>query len=1059
MSTRRRTGKVAPGPKLAGILTCFFLSGAASLVDQVAWAKALGLIFGHTAYAVATVLAVFMAGLAAGSAYLGRWGEGHREPIALYARIEFLVGATAALSLLGLGGVRSLYIAAYPVLGGSQPLLLALRFLAAAVVLFIPTFLMGGTLPILVSSVAKNSTDLGIRVSQLYWVNTLGAVGGTLIAGFVLLPACGLRLTIASAVAMNLGAGLLALRISKQTRSTQEPATGPSPATFSASELPRSPSRFLLFLFAMVGGTAFAYEIAWTRLLAITIGSSTYAFTLMLATFLAGTVMGSRLFQRFVAGSARISLRTFSRTQLAIGIGAVSSLALYHWIPEVIPPLLRATNQTFSGLVLAQFVASALTVLPVATMFGFNFPLVVVLLDRSTESRAGRSTTVGKAYSANTVGAIVGSVIVGFWLVPWVGSFRVLVGAAVVNVLLALVVDFRLQPRVLPLALDLVCLLIAFAIASSTFFYNRSLLSLSAVLYGNSYEGRLTLAEMAATKDLIFSAEGVNDSIAVVRTDSHVELRSNGKVDASTDDARTQLLLGHLGAAFHPLPRRVLIIGFGSGMTAAAVSGYPDVEKIDCVEIEAAVIRAAPYLESLNRGVLKDPRLHVIFDDARNFLLTTREKYDLIISEPSNPWIAGIATLFTAEYYAAARRRLAPGGIFVQWVQAYSIAPADLRMITATYASQFPQVTLWRAGETDLLLLGRTDPSPFEFGHLRSVWDHRAVRDDFASLDIHEPEGLVAYFLLDDAAVRKLAEGGKLNTDDHTLLEYHAPQSLLAGDLIGADQDLVARFRTSPLPANLEARERPEALLAGATTALDLNDRANAKNFLEALDAQPESAREDVARGRLAWLEGSLPSAELSLEAALKLDPDSLEAMHWLAIAQQGNGEEPAARSRVAEMLKRNPRFLPALDDEMYFAVARRDFREALSAQLTRIAVIGDAPAYEYCRLGGIWIALSHIADAESILLEGLQKDPYSYACHLELGELYQRTGQLPLARENFEWVIRFFPAAEATVFGSLAEVDLLLGDRKSAHSVLGKGRRLFPEDAELQKAAARLGP
>jgi spermidine synthase len=1053
------TGQFVPGPKLAGILICFFLSGAAGLVDQVAWAKALGLIFGHTAYAVATVLAVFMAGLAAGSAYLGSWGGGRREPIALYARIEFLVGVTAGLSLAGLAGVRSLYIAAYPVLGGSRPLLLALRFLAAAAVLFIPTFLMGGTLPILVSGVVNRSSELGIRVSQLYWVNTLGAVGGTLIAGFVLLPACGLRLTIAVGAAMNFLAGLLALRISKQTGRAPDPEAVLFETAFSASELPRTTSRFLLVLFAIVGSTAFVYEIAWTRLLAITIGSSTYAFTLMLATFLAGTVLGSALFQRFLARSARISMRAFARTQLAIGIAAVGSLALFHWIPGVIPPLLRATHQTFGGLLLAQLVASALTVLPVATVFGFNFPLVVVLLDRTADRTVGRAATVGRAYSANTVGAILGSMIAGFWLLPWLGSFRLIVGAAMVNVLLALVLDWREPPRMRPVGFDLLCLLSAGAIASSTFFYNRSLLSLSAVLYGNSYEGRLTLAETAATKDLIFSAEGVNDSIAVVRTDGNVALRINGKVDASTDDARTQLLLGHLGAAFHPAPRRVLIIGFGSGMTAAAVARYPDVERIDCVEIEPAVMRAAPYLESPNHDVLEDRRLHVIFDDARNFLLTTRENYDLIISEPSNPWIAGIAALFTDEYYAAARKRLAPGGMFVQWVQAYSIAPADLRMITRTYASEFPEVTLWRAGETDLLLFGRTDPSPFEFRHLRSAWSNRALRDDFQSLDIHEPEGLVAYFLLDDAAVRQLSEGGRWNTDDHTLLEYHAPQSLLARDLIDADQDLIAQFRTSPLPANLESADRSAALEAGATTALDLEDRANAKKFLEVPDSQPESAKRDLAWGRLAWIEGRLPAAKHSLEAALTLDPDSLEAMHWLAVAEEQNGEDSSARSRVEEILKRNPHFLPALEDQMQFAVARRDFRTALSAQITRMAVIEDPPAYEYCRLGGIRIGVSDIVEAESSLLEGLQKDPYSYACHLELGELYQRTGHFPLARDDFEWVVRFFPAADATVFRSLAEVDVVLGDNKSAQSVLRKGRRLFPDDRELQKAEALLRP
>ncbi len=213
-----------------------------------------------------------------------------------------------------------------------------------------------------------------------------------------------------------------------------------------------------------------------------------------------------------------------------------------------------------------------------------------------------------------------------------------------------------------------------------------ALFSLSTVLYGTDYQGRLTLSEIAATSDLVFAKDGINDSVAVSRSDNYVALRINGRVDASTGDERTQLLLGHLGAAFDPPPRRVLIIGFGSGMTASAVARYPDIEKIDCVEIEPAVINAAPFLISLNRNVLSDPRVHVIFDDARNFLLTTREKYDLIISEPSNPWIAGVATLFTDEFYAGARRALAPGGKFVQWLQSYSLAPADLKMVVATLA-------------------------------------------------------------------------------------------------------------------------------------------------------------------------------------------------------------------------------------------------------------------------------------------------------------------------------------------------------------------------------------
>src|SRR5262249_12217830 len=358
---------------------------------------------------------------------------------------------------------------------------------------------------------------------------------------------------------------------------------------------------------------------------------------------------------------------------------------------------------------------------------GFNFPAVVVLLNRTGRDGAGESKLVGRAYAANTLGAIVGAVAAGFWLGSGLGEFRLLAFTAGMDLLVGLSLELRASQRVVVrLGVNVTCLLAAFLVGLSPSFNNKSLLSLSAVLYGNSYQGHLTLDEIAATNDLVFATDGVNASIGVLRSDNYVALRVNGKTDASTGDARTQLLLGHLGAALHPTPRRVLVVGFGSGMTASAVARYPDVEEIDCVEIEPAVIHAAPYLGSLNRGVLGDRRVRVVFDDARSFLLTSRLKYDLIISEPSNPWIAGVATLFTDEFYSAARQRLAPGGIFVQWVQSYSLDPADLRMIMATFAPHFAEVTLWRGEETDLLLLGRTDTAPVQFNHLRALWQNKA---------------------------------------------------------------------------------------------------------------------------------------------------------------------------------------------------------------------------------------------------------------------------------------------------------------------------------------------
>ena len=1046
-----------PREPLLRILTCFFLSGAAGLIYQVAWSKALGLIFGHTAYAIATVLAVFMAGLAAGSAFFGRWRKDQADPVVLYSRIEFLAGITGALSLAGLAVVRSIYFATYPHISAMQPLPGVLRFLGVAVVLFIPTFLMGGTLPVLVRAVTRNPAQLGVRVSQLYWVNTLGAFTGTLVSGFVLLPAFGLRLTVGVAVALNIIAGIIASRIVNESTSTGEVRSSTSAkVSFRKLTTQAASPRFLLILFAVVGATAFAYEVAWTRLLSVEIGSSTYAFTLILAAFLAGTVIGSMLFQRFYRGAREVGIVTFSRTQTWVGVAALASLIFFTWIPSVIPLLLRATHQTFGGLVLAQAATSALTVLPMAAIFGFNFPAVLVLLDAAAGTGAGSSAIIGRAYAANTAGAIAGSLITGFFMVPWLGSFRVIAATAGVNILLALVLLwFSPGRQIRSFAINVFCLALALAVGFSPLFNNPSLLSLSAALYGNTFQGHLTLKEIAATNDLVFSTEGVNDSIAVIRSDNYVALRVNGKVDASTGDARTQLLLGHLGAAFHPAPRRVLIVGFGSGMTVSAVTRYPDVERIDCVEIEPAVLRAAPYLASLNRGVLSDPRVHIIFDDARNFLLTSTDNYDLIISEPSNPWIAGIATLFTNEFYGAVRDRLAPGGIFVQWVQAYSLAPDDLRMIVATLAPHFPEVTLWRGEAPDLLLVGRMDATPLRFERLRALWKNVELRKDFQSVDVQQPEGLVAYHLLDDAAVRKLGEGGVLNTDDRTLLEYHAPRTLLTRDLFAVNQELITQFRTGPLPGNLEPSEARRALEAGVQTALDLKEAPNAQRFLNALNLQPESVSRDIAEGRLKLMNGDLAEAKCALQAALNLEPDSLEAMHWLAVAENRDGQTDAARALVDKILQQDPHYLPAIGDEMEFAADRKDYRIALLAQLSRIKTLSDPPASEYCRLGAIWIKMGNLAEAEPVLLKGTSKDPYSYACNLELGELYRETGRLALAQERFQAVIRLYPDSDVSVYKSLAGLYFSIGEAKAAHAILRKGHRIFPDDSELQRASA----
>src|SRR5579863_836439 len=915
----KRHVEPAPPPRrymFSALLVCFFFSGAAGLIDQVVWSKALGLIFGHTAYAVATVLAVFMAGLASGSAWIGRRSEGSHRPIAMYAWLELGVAASATISLAGLAGVRAAYVAAYPYAAGDAGVLLMLRFAGSALVLFLPTFLMGGTLPVLVRGLTQNAVELGARLSRLYWINTAGAVAGTFAAGFFFLPSLGLRRTLGIAVALNLAAGALALFLAREE---------PAPAISDESSLPEkvegrpssAPSRFFLICFAIVGATAMSYEIGWTRLLSTQLGSSTYAFTLMLGTFLTGIVLGSALYERWSRRRAPDSM-TFSVTQTLMALAALAFLVFFTRLIEVLPPILRATHESFRGLVLAQFVTSALAMLPTAVIFGFNFPAVVVLIaGPPADNGTGASAAVGRAYAWNTLGAIVGALAAGFWLMPRLGSFHLLAATAGVNLALAAAISFtsvkRLSWKILAVAGNLLLLVAAAFVGFSNYFYDPAIASFNTLMYWNLYDRPLTLRENAHVLDIVYFRDGLNANISVARTDDYIGLRTNGKVDASNRDATTQLLLGHLAALAHP-PRRVLLVGFGSGMTASALAGYPELERLDVVEIEPAVVGAAPLLAKLNRNVLLDPRVHVTFDDARNFLFTTRQKYDLIISEPSNPWIAGVATLFTREFYEAVHGRLAPGGVFVQWMQAYSLFPDDLRMLLATFLSQFHGATLWHGDAPDLILMAPSPPSAEILQRAQNLFGQPRLHDDFAQLGMEEAAGLFGFYLLDDADLRKFSSGAPFNTDDQTLLEYHAPRSLLVHGLEDKNREAILVEQKNALPEDFPSDARDATLAAAAMTSVNHEDADGAERFLRALDNRPVTARIATIRGRAALAQPNFQSALRAFDAALAIDPNSLEAAWGRAETDRHFGNNERARQAFQRILSDDPGNLATLE-------------------------------------------------------------------------------------------------------------------------------------------------
>lgn len=1046
------TEHAVPRIVLPGLLACFFFSGTAGLIYQVAWSKSLGLIFGHTAYAVATVLAVFMGGLAAGSAWIGRWSETKARPIALYGWIELGVAATGAVSLAGLAGVRAAYVAVYPFTGGNNAILLATRFLGAAVVLFLPTFLMGGTLPVLVRGLSRGSAGLGARLARLYWVNTAGAVAGTFAAGFLFLPFLGLERTVAVAVALNLLAGGLALLLSRTE------ANASVSVARDARVESGSPSGVLLVCFAVVGASAMAYEIGWTRLLSTQLGSSTYSFTLMLATFLTGIVIGSAAFEWWTRNH-EVHRTTFALTQTLTALAALAFLVSFPHIPEVLPPILRATHESFRGLVLAQFATSALAMLPAAIVFGFNFPVVMLLLappsSEKSDGHAGDSTAVGRAYAWNTLGAIVGATTVGFWLLPAMGSYRLLAATAAANLVLAALLCISDSPRrLVALTVNVILILGIAVVVYSPYFYDRDMATFNTLLYWDLYDRPLSLKENAKTTDVIYAADGLNATISVARTDDYVALRTNGKVDASSEDQATQLLVGHIGGMLHPAPRRVLVIGFGSGMTVSALARYPELEHLDCVEIEPAVIHAAPLLTQLNRNVLQDPRVHVYVDDGRNFLLTTQNRYDLIVSEPSNPWIAGVATLFTKEFYHAAQARLAPGGVFVQWVQAYSLYPEDLEMVLATFLTEFHGATLWHGDSPDLLLVAPSPPSTQILARVQSLWNNPRLHEDFEKLGMEDPAGVFGFYLLDDAGLRRLAAGAPLNTDDRTLLEYHAPRALLVRNLEDRNREAIVAAQHSPLPDDLTGEARDRAAAAAIITSVNQSDADTdgAKRFLHELDGRPVTLEVAIAQGRAATAQEQYGSAYHAFDAALAIDPNSIPAAWGRAEAERRLGNNDKAREQFLSLLEREPNNVPALDSLIKLDTDFSRWPEALAMQQRLMAVKPNLKADDYAELGELLMHTGDTPGALKAFQTALDMDSYNYQAHFDLGQYYSTQKDWPDARKHLELVRRYFPDADVDTYKLLYAADRAMGDPHSGNDALRFGLRMFPEDSGLKQ-------
>ncbi|MEA2603514.1 MAG: spermidine synthase [Acidobacteriota bacterium] len=765
-----------------------FGSGFCALVYQTAWLRMFRLVFGASTAASAAVLAIFMAGLGFGGLLLGRRADRHPSPLGFYATLEAGIAVTAGLSPWLVALARGLYVA----LGGSARLGLGgstvARLVLSTIVLAVPTFLMGGTLPAVARAVER-AGDSGRRVvGLLYAVNTLGAVLGTLLTTFFSLEVLGVRKSIWIAALLNLLVVLAARGLAREMPK-EEPAEAPEalePEEREESAKPRG-GRLVPVAAALVGFSFLLMELVWYRMLGPLLGGSSYTFGLILAVALLGIGAGGLLYGAG-EGRRRPTLLSFAGTCALEALFLALPFALGDRVAVLAALLRPLAGAGFLALIGAWTAVTVLVVLPAAVVAGYQFPLLIALLG-SGSRRVGRE--VGVTYAANTLGGIAGSIAGGFGLIPLLtapGVWRLVVLLLLALAGVAVVLGMRLGMRTAPLraalgplaaaALGLLCCV---ATGPTAFWRHSPIGAGRQPTAGWLGPNDIRNAVESARQRIVWEADGVESSVALDLSQEYSFI-VNGKSDGSAlADAPTQVVSGLVGALLHPGARRVLVIGLGTGSTAGWLARVPSVERVDVVELEPAIVHVARTLSTINQDVLKNPKVHLVIGDGREVLLTTPETYDVIFSEPSNPYRAGVASLFSADFYAAVRQRLRPGGIFLQWLQGYELDAQVVRTAYATLASELPAVESWHIQRGDLLLMATEQPVVHDLDRVRSRIGTEPYHTALArTWGVEGIEGFYAGYVASPAFARAVrrAEGDALNTDDRSILEFGFARNL-----------------------------------------------------------------------------------------------------------------------------------------------------------------------------------------------------------------------------------------------------------------------------------------
>ncbi len=908
-------------------------------------------VFGSTTFATATVLAVFMGGLALGSFLAGRQADRIKRPFLWYGILEGIIGGWALLAPHLFDMATPLYRIIWQNFHLSLWPFSIIRFCVALLILIVPTTCMGATLPLLAKFVTTSLEYVGKKIGTLYAANTLGAVGGAAVGGLYLLPTVGLAQTTQIAALINFLLIAIVVYASKsleapkentspaQTTNTasdgmpNEDSTAPGSTTPDSSDTSTesgagagitatagtrlSPQALAAMIsIAASGAVAMVYEVGWTRTLLMVIGSSTYAFTLMLTSFLLGIFLGSLACARLI-DRAKEPLAWLAVLQFLVAGASLFSMDRFNSVPYWNLQLNAAFPSDPNTALLARFFIAASMMMPLTFFLGAVFPAAVKACVKDL-SAVGRS--VGSLYSANTLGAIVGAFLAGFVLVPVMGVEKSLIFGTAINIVTGIALLFMVN-SVRP-ALKIVVLLVG-AAAGCFLFARPEIWDRQVIVYAQ--QARRKLAEtklfssaedwrqgLAASTELVFYEDGASSTVGVIqsKTLDNRSLVTNGHVDASDGgDMSTQVLLAAAPIAANPKAQDIAVIGWGSGVTIAAASHLTN-GKITAIELEPAVVKTSKFFHRVNGAPENDPRVKIEVNDGRNFLLATDQKFDVIISEPSNPWQAGVCNLFTKEYFTLCKERLRPGGVFGLWCQIAEVPPQNVRGVLSALHQVFPYCAVLRMDEGNIVGLASQTPITIDFEHLRQSIKNKAVFEDLKRAALDSPEDLVARFCVAPENMDNLIANTPPNNDDTNRLEYEVGRTYENSYSLNPNNEMFNR------------------------------NCANLDSLLSKKDSPLQMAQTMCAIARKAQINSNWEVANSWIQSSLKAKPTA-EAYRLLGIAEFQHGKQKEAYQLWDKALQIDPGHvetlqtlgLTFLDDDR--VKAREQFNRVLAVEPT----------------------------------------------------------------------------------------------------------------------------